>query len=81
MSKKIKVSAAIDTENMNKMKIIVKKYKDENYSKIINLALTLTLERIKELIKNPLDLEEELIKRKLEDIKKTRMTKAELTQV
>jgi len=72
---KKKISVAISQNNFDKIGKIVTENKDQNVSSVIDYSLDYSLEEIRELFKNPLDMDEELTKRKLEDIKKMKEEK------
>jgi|GEM_PF-6000220 len=68
--KKKKLSVSIDKRNFEKIDRIIKNYSDQTTSSIINYGLDLSLEEVEDLLKNPLELEQEILKRKMEDLKK-----------
>lgn len=67
---KKKISVAISQHNIDKIDKIIRENPEENTSSVINHSLDISLEEIAELLQYPLKLEEELTKRKLEDIQR-----------
>lgn len=67
---KKKISVAISNSNIEKIDKIIQKNPRENTSSVIDYSLDISLEEISELLKNPIQLEEEILKRKLADIQK-----------
>lgn len=74
---KKKLSVSIDQRNFVKIEDITKRFPQETTSSVINTALDMSLEDVEGLLDNPLELEEELLKRKLEDIQKMKKKKEE----
>lgn len=67
---KKKISVSISQHNIDKIDKIVERNPEENRSNIIDTSLDLNLEEVAELLKNPLQLEEQLLKLKLKDIER-----------
>jgi len=67
---KKKLSVSISQHNFNKIKNIRVKNPTETTSSIIDHSLDLSLEEVKELLKNPVELEKEKLKRALEDLER-----------
>lgn len=67
---KKKVSISISEANFDKIENITKDNPEQTRSSVIDYALDMDLEEVKELLKNPIQLEKEILKRRLEDLEK-----------
>lgn len=67
---KKKISVSLSGANIEKIENIIKQNPKETTSSVIDTSLEYSLEEVGELLKKPLELEEALLKRKLEDIQK-----------
>jgi len=63
-----KVNVAISETNFEKIENIKKNNPEQNRSSIIDYSLDMSLEEVKELLKNPVKLEKEILKRRLKDL-------------
>ncbi len=72
---KKKISVAISQINFDKIKRIIKLSPEQNTSSVIDTSLDMSLEEVKDLLKNPVELEKELLKRRLADLNKIKKEK------
>jgi hypothetical protein len=78
---KVKLSVSISEHNVNKIEHIKKIYPEETTSSVIDHSLDMSLEEVKELLKNPINLEKAKLKMALEDLERQEKTEKLINQL